>query len=139
MSKTQGVKVTLGDAEARGTKFANKAGFDPADAKLGNDTIPGPPVGAPLYQSRRVDDFDAKKTTYWAGNGPTPGLLNDLPKVGGGVGFEPYTSKSETADSPVRKQGREMPNPGTTSKAQEVRENDPTQGLGVTLDGVMKD
>jgi hypothetical protein len=121
MSKTQGVKITLGDAEARGTKFANKAGFDPADAKLGNDTIPGPPVGAPLYQSRKVDDYDVKKTTFWAGNGPTPGGLNAIPSDKTTMGFDEFKPRSETTDSPVPKQGRELPDPKVITKADEAR------------------
>lgn len=137
MSKIQGVKVTLGDAEARGTKFSNKSGFDPADAKLGHDTIPGPPVGAPLYQSRRVDDYTAKKTMFHAGHGPTPGILNDIPADSTTMGFRELTDRSKTNDSPVPEKNREMPNPATTSKAQEVRENDPTQGLGVAPTGTL--
>jgi hypothetical protein len=124
MKTKPGVKIQLGDAEARGTKFQNSKGFDPGVRKLGPDSQPGPnpgSPGAPLYNSKTVDDYTAKQTLYHAGHGPTPGLLNDLPKVGGGVGFEPYTSKSETADSPVRKQGRELPDPKIVTKADEAR------------------
>jgi hypothetical protein len=138
--KKPGVKISLGDAEARGVKFQNSKGFDAGVRKLGPDSQPGlnpGSPGAPLYQSRKVDDYDAKKTTFWAGNGPTPGVLNDIPRDNTTMGFDELTPRSKTNDSPVPEKNREMPNPATTSKAQEVRENDPTQGLGVRPTGTL--
>jgi hypothetical protein len=77
MAKKTG--VTLGEnhlaSKERGTKFANSGGFDRDDSKLGKDTIPGPAVGAPLMQTRVVDDFDAKRTRY--PDGIYPGSFND--------------------------------------------------------------
>jgi hypothetical protein len=141
MAKTKpGIRISLDDSVARGTKFANKAGFDAGVRKLGPDSQPGPnpgSPGAPFFNSRRVDDFDLKRSTFWAGNGPTPGVLNDIPRDNTTMGFGELTPRSKTNDSPVPEKNRQMPNPATTSKAQEVRENDPTQGLGVAPTGTL--
>jgi hypothetical protein len=125
MAKTKpGIRISLDDSVARGTKFANKAGFDAGVRKLGPDSQPGPnpgSPGAPFFNSRRVDDFDLKRSTFWAGNGPTPGGLNDVPKDGTAMGFDEFKPRSETNDSPVPKQGRELPNPKVITKADEAR------------------
>jgi hypothetical protein len=124
MKTKPSVKISLGDAEARGTKFANKAGFDTGVRKLGPDSQPGPnpgSPGAPLYNSKTVDDYTAKQTLYHAGHGPTPGVLNDIPRDNTTMGFDELKPRSETTDSPVRKQGREMPDPKVITKADEAR------------------
>jgi hypothetical protein len=101
-------------------KYPNgNQGFNKKINTLGNDTWPGPAKGAPLSNVKQQMIDTTKR--YWAGNQSTPGLLNDLPKVGGGIGFDELTPKSETTDSPVMKQGREMPNPRVTTKADEAR------------------
>jgi hypothetical protein len=124
MKTKPGVKIQLGDDEARGTKFQNSKGFDPDVRKLGPDSQPGPnpgSPGAPLYQSKKLDDYTAKKTTFWAGNGPTPGVLNDIPRDNTTMGFDEFKPRSETSDSPVPKQNRQMPNPKVITKADEAR------------------
>ena len=136
MKTKPGVKISLGDAEARGVKFANKAGFDAGVRKLGPDSQPGPnpgSPGAPLYNSKTVDDYTAKKTTFWAGSGPTPGGLNG---TGRGPTMELDVNRNvKQPDNPVPV--AQMPHKGDTSKAQEVAREDPSMGLGVAPTGTL--
>ncbi len=101
-------------------KYPNgNQGFNKKINTLGNDTWPGPPKGAPL--SNVVQQMIDNKKMYHAGHGPTPGVLNDIPADKTTMGFKELTPRSETTDSPVMKQGREMPNPRVTTKADEAR------------------
>jgi hypothetical protein len=136
--KKPGVKIQLGATEARGVKFQNSKGFDAGVRKLGPDSQPGVnpgSPGAPLYNSRRIDDYTAKKTTFWAGSGPTPGGLNG---TGRGPTMELDINQNvKQPDNPVPEKGREMPHKGDTSKAQEVAREDPSMGLGVAPTGTL--
>ena len=111
-------KVVSGTPERHIVYKNGNEGFNSKINTLGNDTWPGPAKGAPLSNVKQQMIDTTKR--YWAGNQSTPGLLNDLPKVGGGIGFDELTPKSETTDSPVRKQGRELPNPKVITKAAEA-------------------
>jgi hypothetical protein len=59
-------KTQVGNTVTK-TKFSNGGGHNPSAGKLGFDTQPGPGPGAPLVNSRKVDDYNAVKTVYNAG------------------------------------------------------------------------
>jgi hypothetical protein len=131
MSKTK-PGVVLGEAHVtdatRKTKFTNARGFD--NRSLGRDTVPGPAVGAPLINSRRVDDFDAKRHVYVTGN---PHNKFSTPEVRGAtMGVD--DGRPPTIDSPGR---GPMANRDIKSKAGEVRANDPRAGVGVRPTGAL--
>jgi hypothetical protein len=108
------------------SKFANKAGFNGKANSLGSDSQPGPGPGAPLMNSRTVDDYTAKKTFY--ARGIIPGSFSEINDKGV-LGLE---GKAPSVDSPVSK-STERPNPRAMSKAQEVASADPQSGLGTTF------
>ena len=101
MKTKPGIVLGSLDNQAKGTAFKNARGFDPKDRTLGNDTIPGPAVGAPLMQTRIVDDYDARKTVY--ARGISPGSLNDPMHVSpsGPTLQRDVNTKAPTLDAPV--------------------------------------
>jgi hypothetical protein len=130
MAKTPGVKISL-DSALAGTKFSNAQGAN--SRTPGSDTVSGSGVGAPLYNSRKADDFVAvERGRYHAGFPDTPGGHNTIE--------QPYRAdrvgKQPLLDSPPR-DSNQFPNLGTTSKAQEVSEHDPSTGLGVKPSGAL--
>jgi hypothetical protein len=117
------------------TKFRNSGGFDAGDRGIGKDTVPGPMVGAPLYNSRRLDDFDAVKTVY--NGGATPDNLN-------GTGRGPTLERSvldgnaPINDGPMPIAGRHLPHPDIMTKAAEAAGAEAAIGdlpIGVLGDG----
>jgi hypothetical protein len=131
MSKTK-PGIVLGAAHVtdptRKTVFRNSGGFN--HRGLGGDTVPGPGIGAPLVTSKRVDDFTATKSVFLHGN---PHNRFSAPEVRGAtMGVD--DGRPPTHDSPAR---GPMPNRDITSKAGEVRANDPTAGVGVRPHGAL--
>ena len=48
----------------RSAHVNNSKGFNPTVRSLGHDTVPGPEKGAPLMQSRKVDDSTVVRKHY---------------------------------------------------------------------------
>jgi hypothetical protein len=133
MSKTPR-GVILGEAHvtdaSRKTVFRNARGFD--NRSLGSDSVPGPMVGAPLINSRTVDDFDAVRRVYVTGNPFNP-LSTPDGQRGATMGVD--EGRPPMIDAPGH--GGPMPDRSVTTKAAEVRANDPRAGVGVRPSGTL--
>jgi hypothetical protein len=115
------------------TKFANRGGFD--KGRLGSDSVPGPMKGAPLINSKKIDDYDVRKSTYHAGHGDIPGGYNDIPAVA--LGAQPNGPQSKPLDA-VLPRSREMPHAAADrGKSDEIAHADPSMGLGDRPTGVV--
>jgi hypothetical protein len=96
---------------------------------LGTDTVPGPLVGAPLVTSRKVDDYDTRRTVY------PSGITTGLNEVGRGV-LGNLDKSAAGHDTPIKGHGQQA-NKHETHKSDAVDREDPTQGLGVHPEGVL--
>ena len=110
-------------------QVSNSKGF--SRLGLGHDTRPGPDGGAPLKNTKRVDDGTVKRGRYVSGNPYNLHTGGEPGHVLGSLGKE-----APGHDTPVEGHGQQ-PNKHATSKAAEVRSIDPRAGLGARPRGTV--
>jgi hypothetical protein len=118
------------EASSRGVKTTNAAGFD--HRNLGHDTVPGPAVGAPLMNSRTVDDGTVRATNFSDGVNPY-GLNSPRHMTPGTAGLGDHAPGRDSPVSPMA----QRPHPDIATKAAEVSLADPDAGLNAHPTGTL--
>jgi hypothetical protein len=102
------------------TKVGNSAGF--SSRSNGSDTVPGPQGGAPLMNTRTVDDGPVKSSVY--ANGVSPGSMMFTNQGKGTLGD--LGTQAPTRDSPAT--GGPRPHPDLMTKVEEAASGEATIG-----------